>query len=228
MTQSQRLERYKMYEGATYGILKIVKVVIRDDRVIACCKCKCGASSFPRLYEVINKNRSCGCLRDAGRSRVHGSSNTRLYRIYNAMKDRCRNKNNSNYHIYGGRGISVCAEWLKSFIVFKLWAVSNGYDDRLQIDRINTNGDYNPSNCRWVTCSQNLRNTRRNIILEFNGKRLCLTDWSKETGLGHECMRQRFKKGWSAERILTTPSQRLAQTSNGEKRVKEYFLSDCK
>ena len=93
----------------------------------------------------------------------HLGSRTRLYRIWNAMKNRCNNPKSTNYKNYGMRGITVCQEWASSFEKFRDWAVSNGYADDLSIDRLDVNGSYEPSNCRWATILQqanNRRNTR--------------------------------------------------------------------
>lgn len=91
----------------------------------------------------------------------HGESETRLYTIWALMRQRCNNSKSTNYSRYGGKGISVCAEWDRSYIAFKQWAMNNGYTDELTIDRIDSDGDYKPSNCRWIPRSEN---TRRAII----------------------------------------------------------------
>lgn len=96
----------------------------------------------------------------------HGKHNTRLYHIYYAMKNRCYNKDNNRYQYYGERGIVVCDEWLNDFQTFYNWAINNNYRDDLTIDRIDINGNYEPTNCRWVDIATQNRNTRQNRYIK--------------------------------------------------------------
>ena len=130
---------------------------------------------------------------------------TRLQVIYNCMKQRCYNPHRTQYKNYGGRGIIVCEEWKNSFKNFKDWAMKNGYKDNLTIDRINTNGNYEPSNCRWATVKEQQRNKRTNTHLTCNGKTLLIQEWSELTGLSTSRICLRLKAGWSVEKALLTP-----------------------
>ena len=87
------------------------------------------------------------------------------------MKERCLNKKNPAFKNYGGRGISVCAEWISDFMNFYTWAINNGYNDNLSIDRINNNGNYEPNNCRWADKKEQGRNKRNNVIVIINDKK---------------------------------------------------------
>jgi hypothetical protein len=135
----------------------------------------------------------------------HGMRHTRLYETFVNMKTRCYNSNNSRYKLYGGRGIKICDEWLKDFNTFYEWAIDHGYNDTLTIDRIDPDGDYEPSNCRWVTWQTQQNNRRNNHRISFNGQNHTLAEWSRITGINYGTLVARIsRRGWSVERALTT------------------------
>lgn len=109
----------------------------------------------------------------------------RLYRIWNNIKVRCLNQNSPRYKDYGGRGITICNEWLISYQSFRLWSVHNGYKDSLCIDRIDNNGGYHPSNCRWVTFLENGNNTRKNIFITHGEVTKTLSQWSRHLKINY-------------------------------------------
>ena len=141
------------------------------------CRCDCGNEKIIRANALkTGRTRSCGCLlSECSKKRMaklmtkHGKSNSRLYRVWASMKERCSSANNKGYDNYGGRGISVCDKW-QEFEPFYKWAIANGYKKRLEIDRIDNDGNYEPDNCRWVTSKQNCRNTRKNIKVEVTNR----------------------------------------------------------
>lgn len=108
----------------------------------------------------------------------HGKSNTRLHRIWQNMKNRCRNPRNPDYKYYGGRGITVCEEW-NDFICFEKWATKNGYSKDLTLDRVDVNSGYCPNNCRWVTRKVQSNNKRNLHLIEYKGEVRTLTQWSE-------------------------------------------------
>ena len=135
---------------------------------------------------------------------IHGKRKTRLYRIWANMKTRCINPNDPHFERYGGRGITICDEWKNDFKAFYDWSMSHGYADNLTIDRIDNNGNYCPSNCRWVTVKvQNQNRRKRNVIsITYNGETKSATEWARELNLGHDTIRQRYHKGWTPEQCL--------------------------
>lgn len=134
----------------------------------------------------------------------HGASFTRLYGIWASMKERCGRPKHPHYHRYGGRGISVCKEW-EDFIQFRDWAVSNGYSDALTIDRINNDGNYEPSNCRWVTMKEQHNNTSQNRIVEYRGGKYTISQLSDLSGVKYSTLRERINYGWSVEDAAEKP-----------------------
>ena len=142
--------------GLRYGRLVAIERApnSKSGRTVWKCRCDCGNEKCvleTALQQGLTK--SCGCLRP-------GLRNTRLYSIWSHMKQRCENPNSNRFCYYGARGIVVCSEWKDDFLAFYQWAMNNGYDDALSIDRIDTNGNYEPSNCRWATATMQNRNRR--------------------------------------------------------------------
>lgn len=133
---------------------------------------------------------------------IHGDSHTRLYHIWKSMRERCRVKSHTSYERYGARGIEVCSEW-EDYQTFKKWALDNGYNETLTIDRIDVNGDYEPANCRWATYKEQANNTRKNRILTAFGKTMTMTQWSEITGIKVATIWARLHKGWSIEDALS-------------------------
>ena len=129
-----------------------------------------------------------------------------MHRIWLAMKARCNNPNRDKYKYYGGRGIKVCDEWDK-FEAFYEWSIANAYNDSLSIDRINPDGNYEPSNCRWVTIKEQMNNKRNNQMFDYEGQRLPITKVEEITGIGRYTLRQRRKYGWDDYRATHTPVQ---------------------
>lgn len=143
-----------------------------------------------------------------GMTRVDGylSRISPTYLSWQRMKSRCLNPNAVDFTRYGGRGIRVCERWKQSFESFL--ADIGERPDGMQIDQIDNNGHYEPSNCRWVTKKQNARNRSSNVLLTVDGVTRTATEWGEETGLGSAAVIRRAKAGWSPEKAVKTPLQR--------------------
>ena len=175
------------------------------------CKCECGNTVIVDKDNLGRSTLSCGCFKNEllkTKQETLRLSKTRIYRIYCGMKSRCYNKNNKKaYKYYGARDIKICSEWLKNFKSFYNWSISNGYKDDLTIDRIDVNGDYEPSNCRWVTILKQSNNKRNNNYLIFNGERHTVKEWSIILNIPYGTIQNRLHKlNWSVERTLATPN----------------------
>ena len=159
---------FKDLTGQRFGRLTVVKLYSHATRkpwrqTRWLCNCDCGNEIIVQNGNLHTGNtKSCGCLRLENKGAYKPNPN-RLYNSWHSMKQRCKNKANNRYHLYGGRGIKVCSEWDKSFDKFKEWALSNGYSENLTIDRIDPNGDYCPENCRWIP-PQKQSATRRCVL----------------------------------------------------------------
>lgn len=144
----------------------------------------------------------------------HGMHGTRIYNIWQGLRYRCYNPKSSNYYLYGGKGISVCEEWDNSFISFYEWSKNKGYQEHLTIDRIDSNKDYCPENCRWATYKQQLNNTSRNHYLTYEGETLTIAQWAKKINIHRSTLRQRIKRGWSVEKSVTEPAMKIDNFGN--------------
>ena len=153
-------------------------------------------------------------------------SRTRLYHEWADMKCRCNvNKQNINKD-YAGKGVSVCTEWKKDFLVFMNWAISNGYSDALTIDRIDFNGNYEPSNCRWVSMKDQGNNRKTNRFLTFNGETKTLKQMCEKYGFGLKTVQCRIDKlGWSVDKALSIPTQKQEKRGKENDRSKNNIIT---
>lgn len=201
---------FQNLSGKRFGRLTAKRGIRKNGNFYWKCQCDCG-NYTDVLPQHLKRGLicSCGCLRSETSSkthRKHGMKQTRLYKIWTEMKGRCYNKNVPAYKNYGGRGIIVCEEWLHDFEAFYNWSISNGYKDELSIDRINVNGNYEPSNCRWATYLEQANNTRANVIIEYNGKKQTIAEWAREIGINYATLQRRIKiLKWDVEKAIETP-----------------------
>lgn len=168
----------------------------KDNHIKWLCKCSCGRE-FNVSSHDLKSGKSTKCK--FCKSKTHGLCYTRIYKTYRNMLNRCFNENDCNYKDYGNRGITMCNEWRNDFMNFYNWAMQNGYNDNLEIERINNNDGYSPTNCRWATRKEQTRNTRRNKMFTLDGQTLTLTDWCIKLNINYERTRGRLRNGWKFE-----------------------------
>lgn len=181
------------------------------------CKCDCGNYSCCTSGNLKSgKIVSCGCLKLEKllqRSTTHNQRHTHLYEVWKGIRQRCKNPKRKGYHNYGGRGITICEEWDKSFQAFYDWSYANGYSTenqkneklKLTIDRIDNNGNYEPSNCRWVDRKTQASNMRTTKLITINGETKCLAEWFRNYNISSWTYYTRIKYGWTIEEALTKP-----------------------
>lgn len=174
------------------------------------CRCECGNECVVLTSKLSSGHTiSCGCRVSEIKSKIsevnktHAKSNTKLYNIYQGILARCYKKYSSSYERYGGRGITMCDEWKNDFMSFYNWAIDNGYSEKLSIDRIDTNGNYCPENCRWATAKEQANNTRKTVFLTYKGETKPASEWSEIVGISQSSLTQRKRKGWTDEECLT-------------------------
>ena len=166
------------------------------------------------------------------------SKHNRLYNIWCHIKKRCYNPVEHNYKYYGARGIKVCDEWAHSFDAFEKWSLANGYSDVLTIDRINSNGDYEPDNCRWITHDEQQRNRRNNVRVEHNGVSKTISELSRELNIKDKTLYKRYNsairhKGFCMfEDLITKPNypkvytERYKNRKHRPSRLVEQYTKD--
>ena len=166
------------------------------------CRCDCGNITIvSRKCLIGEETQSCGCLFMEYCTK-HKQSNTRIYRIWSGIKERCYNPNKNEFKSYGGRGIKMCLEWKDDFETFYDWAMANGYSVELSIDRIDVNGNYEPNNCRWADAKTQGGNLRKNIIVTYRSEKVCLSEAARRANISKETLKARYRNGDRGERLF--------------------------
>lgn len=203
--------------GQRFGRWTVLEYAGYDNGVKWKCRCECGRVKIVRSDHLrYGKSTSCGCFKGevtaketAQKIRKHGMWNTRLYHIWQRMKQRCSPScPKHEKKRYYERGIRVCEEWEKDFEKFKEWALQNGYADNLSIDRINNDGNYCPENCRWETNKNQSNNRSVTKYIEYNGEVRPMAIWSELMGIPYSTLQKRLIRGWTVEKALTMPVQK--------------------
>lgn len=196
--------------GVRFGRLTAVKI----DRYYAkpcgrkseiwLCKCDCGNEKLVKKPNLLSGDtKSCGCYyKETPKHQTHNKTHTRVFKIWQKIKERCLSQNANNYKLYGGRGITICKDWENNFMNFYNWAIKNGYKDNLSIDRIDVNGNYNPDNCRWTTAKEQARNRRSNRLITIKNKTHLLADWLELTNVSKSTFYRKLKVGLTPQEIF--------------------------
>lgn len=198
--------------GQRFGRLTVIREAEHQygHRYILC-KCDCGNEKSINLNSLVHgTSNSCGCYRReyiAQKNYKHGGTRRtapkeRLHSIWTGMKRRCHSPKDIGYRNYGQRGIIVCDEWRYDYSAFREWALANGYSDELTIDRIDVNGNYEPSNCRWATIKEQSNNTRVNHRVTYNGETHTLAEWQDITGIDDDKLGRRLSKGLPLDKVF--------------------------
>lgn len=190
-----------------FGRLLVLKRVPSTSKSIRwLCLCDCGKHKEVESYQLKRGSIiSCGCYKKeiGKRSETHNMTNTHLYSEWTNMKRRCYQKSINGFDSYGGRGIIVCDEWKNSFENFMKWSFKNDYDESLTLERIDVNGNYEPSNCSWITIKKQQWNKRNTIFIEFDNEIKSLCEWCEILGVNKNTARWRYYKGLSSSEIFS-------------------------
>lgn len=199
------MSKFKDITGKRFGRLVALRIHIGEGRTKWWCKCECGEEKLIPLDSLSSgRGKSCGCLRKeltGNKFRKHGKPDERLYSIWLNMRDRCNNPNNDLFHRYGGRGIKITGEW-NDFQKFYDWAISNGYNKELTIDRIDNDGMYEPVNCRWADRIQQMNNTSTNVFTEIKGEVKTLSEHARDHNINYFSLLYRYDIGLRGDQLI--------------------------
>ena len=187
------------YSGQKFGRLTVLsRAENKNGRTMFNCVCECGNKKAIWIESLKNgSTKSCGCLSReivAAKNYRHGQRNTRLYRIWLTMKSRCYLPSQVGYKYYGGQGVTVCDEWKNDFMSFHDWAMNNGYEETLTIDRIDPYGNYEPSNCRWSTVKEQCNNRSSNINITIGNATKSLMSWCEIFNVDYKKVHARYQR----------------------------------
>ena len=219
MSSNTRLKAPKDMTGMKFGRITVVckdaETPIRKDKSSRwMCRCECGTvKSISRGQLLAGETNSCGCLRKEKLTKKYPRSG-RLYQCWCDMKNRCSNPHVEDYDHYGGKGITVCPEWENDYAAFYEWAMANGYKSNLTLDRMDSDGNYCPENCRWTTPAVQTNNRVVTRYLDINGVTKPRSEWAKELGISYRKMRYLDDKNKLVEF--------LKETGMGEVEVKGH------
>ena len=206
----------KVKVGMRFNTLIVLARVPKTNRSQWLVRCDCGNEKVMQ-YASVRRAKSCGCLtkqilRDAQTLHGHAIRRTATYIAWRSMRARCLKPSHKSWPDYGGRGIKICDSWLK----FENFLADMGEKPAgMQLDRVDNNGNYEPSNCRWATPMQNCNNRRSSHFIEFRGERRSVSQWARATGIPRDTLSFRLENGWSITDALTIPVKRQRNNRAG-------------
>lgn len=199
----------------------------KNKQALWLCKCDCGNEVKVISADLKSGHtKSCGCLHiqriiqyNKQTKSTHNMTNTRLYKIWYTMKQRCYYTKHKSYNNYGAKGIRICQEWINDFQSFYDWAIKNGYDENAKygkctLDRIDVNGNYEPDNCRWVDMKVQTRNRTNNHLLTYNGETHCISEWAEKLNIPKYAIMNRLRQKWNLQKIFNTPIRKRKGVKN--------------
>lgn len=204
-----------------YNKLLAVRFIERDKHGNAIweCLCDCGNTSFVRLG-ALRAGQIKQCFKCSSNEKVkYNIKNDRIKSIYSDIKRRCYDESRKAFHRYGGRGIKMCDEWLKNPASFEKWSLENEYSDDLSIDRIDNDGDYEPSNCRWVDVYVQANNRSDNNVIEYQGDSLTVSQWARKIGVDKSTIYNRINNGETLDAVLSPVDIRQQKSKSGIKGI---------
>lgn len=201
------MSKFVDIKGKKYNRWTVIeKSKTKNGKTYWLCECECGKRKIVYGTSLRSgKSKSCGCFNKEIVSKQKGLSTTRLYRIYKLVVKRCYDKTDKSYKYYGAKGVTVYNKWLNNFISFYNWSINNDYNDKLTLDRIDVNGNYEPSNCRWISEKEQHYNRTDNIYFTINNEQKCLSQLCEEYNMPYQTVWRRLKKGKDIIEALTTP-----------------------
>ncbi|WP_405322212.1 hypothetical protein [Frisingicoccus sp.] len=213
--------------GRKFGYLTVVS---KSDKRISgrktwVCRCDCGNTKLVTDTALGKSTISCGCYRRERASKLnlkHGMYKKRIYRVWRCMINRCYDKNHESFEDYGGRGISVCDEWRNDRNSFFKWAIKNGYSDDLTIDRIDVNGNYEPSNCRFISKIEQQNNKRNNHLISYNGETKTIAEWERTLNLKAGTINSRLRRGWNENDAVSTPLMKRWERKYSRQKIQQH------
>lgn len=205
----KQFSRLSVLRPAEDRVLKIGKHLTMWE-----CKCNCGNTVIVRSCDLKSgKVMSCGCYRKETTRAIHtthgatkGRKAKKLYSVWAGILARCNNPGSAEFQYYGGKGVTVCKGWENDYSAFEKWALTNGYEEGLSIDRIDVNGDYCPENCRWATDIEQANNKTTNKFLEAFGERHTIAEWARKLDVTYNSLYYSLSKNaWDLTKVVVGP-----------------------